>query len=195
MSVLSYSAAGVVSSTLIGLLLGWIGKLLLCRPPIDRRFYLLFVGVFSLALAAREVGWIEFSLLERKRQTEGSWVHQFGFVTASAMWGFHIGLGFATHVTFGGFWILVAVAVAGGDPIRGAMLMLFYWLGRIIPVWCAPVLLPANSDPQCLLEVVVANRFTCHHVTSLALIWCSAMTVVDGFGGFATVFHPATIGH
>lgn len=98
----------------------------------------LVVGVSSLVLVVRELGWISFPLPSRRRQTERTWASQFGFRAAAIMWGFDIGLGFSTWVHYGGFWMVVAVIIAAGDSGYGAVLLGSYWLGRALPVWFSP---------------------------------------------------------
>lgn len=139
-------------------------------------FYL--IGFLSLVLATREWGWISFHLPERKRQTEKFWVHEFGFVMASAMWGLHIGLGFATRVTYGGFWILVAVALALGDPVYSTVLMLAYWLGRVLPVWVAPALLDSSSAAINLPETISDQRLVYHRTVGFSLVWSAVVIVL-----------------
>lgn len=159
------------------MLLGAIGSQFGGTAPGGTASYL--IGCLGLALAAREWGWIVFPLPERKRQTEKFWVHKFGYVMASAMWGIHIGLGFATRITYGGFWLLVAVALALGDPLYGATLMLVYWLGRALPVWVAPVLIGADSDDVTNLpETVLDHRRVYHRVVGLALVWSTVVTIL-----------------
>ncbi len=174
-SALAYTLAGCISATLVGLALGTIGR------PLSGvigggAFY--FISVLSLLLAAREFGWIDFRLPERTLQTEKVWVREFGFITASAMWGLHIGLGFATQITYGGFWVLVTVCIATGDPIYGAVVMLTYWLGRALPVWLAPALTASNLNAIELSETIFANRVLYHRVVGVGLMWSAVVTAL-----------------
>jgi cytochrome c biogenesis protein CcdA len=139
-------------------------------------FYL--IAFLGLVLAAREWGWVSFRLPERKRQTEKFWAHDFGFVMASAMWGLHIGLGFATRVTYGGFWVLVTVALALGDPLYGAVLMLVYWLGRVLPVWAGPALSRSDSEAVDLSESAWEHRPVYNRIVGVTLIWSVVITVL-----------------
>src|SRR5688572_20821144 len=93
---------------------GWLGGSATRGPR------LLAVGALALLLAAREWHWLTIPLPELKRQTEKTWAHDLGFVRASALWGFHIGFGFLTRVTYGGFWVLVALILALGEVGAGA---------------------------------------------------------------------------
>jgi hypothetical protein len=137
-----------------------------------------FFVATAIALAARELGWITFPLPERRRQTEKVWAHEFGFRMASIMWGMHIGLGFGTSVTFGGFWVLTILAVAMGEPLFGATLMLFYWLGRVLSVWLAPAILRQESDGSELHAALLTNRFIFRQVSGVSLLWLAGIGIV-----------------
>lgn len=92
------------------------------------------------------------------------------------MWGVHIGLGFATRVTYGGFWILVTVAVAAGNPRYGALLMLFYWLGRSLPLWVAPLLIKSDSDGNNIPERIWEQPRLYHRIAGIGLVWSAVVT-------------------
>jgi hypothetical protein len=132
------------------------------------------VVVLALVLAARELGWLRFRLPGRERQTEKVWAHEFGFVTAAAMWGFHIGLGFTTYVRYGGFWVLTLAAFAVGEPGYGAALILLYWIGRAMPVWVMP-LVWQGRDASELMESMSSNGALYHRSEAVALVWSAAV--------------------
>jgi cytochrome c biogenesis protein CcdA len=173
-SVATYTVAGCFSATLVGASLGWVGRLL--RWPL----LLWLIPAMALVLAAREWGWIHFRLPECERQTERFWAREFGFVMASAMWGFHIGLGFATRITYGGFFVLAAMVLAVGDPVYGAIVMLGYWLGRSIPVWLAPALWSAHR-PEELVITILDNRSKYRQLVGLGLLWSAAIAGLTAF--------------
>lgn len=175
-SVLAYTIAGCTSAAMMGTTLGVIGHQLALESFKQFGFYV--AGVIGLLLAAREWGWISFPLPERKQQTEKVWAHDFGFVMASAMWGFHIGWGFFTRVTYGGFWVLVAIALLIGDPLYDALLMLLYWLGRVLPVWVAPALLGSGSEAVELPDVIFDHSAVYHRMTAVALVWSALIAVL-----------------
>ncbi len=175
-SVLAYTAGGFVSATLTGMALGLVGRWLGVGAAADVPFY--FISILALIIAAGEWGWICFRLPERKLQTEKFWAHEFGFIMASAMWGLHIGLGFATRVTYGGFWLLVTVALAMGDPTYGSILMLVYWLGRALPVWVAPALVGPTRDATELPEAILEHGLMYHRVVALASVWSGGIALL-----------------
>lgn len=175
-SVLAYTLAGSLSSALVGTLLGWAGDWL---EGSQRRWLpLLVVGVLAFVLAAREWGWISFSLPERRRQTERVWAHEFGFVGASALWGFHIGLAFATRITYGTFWVLATAIIALGNPLYGAFLMSVYWLARTLPVWLAPTLNWSGPDSSQLPREILATGWLYQRLSGVALMWSGGIVVL-----------------
>ncbi len=135
-------------------------------------------GSIGLILAAREWNILSFGLPERKLQTEKFWAHQFGFVGASLLWGLHIGLGFFTRITYGGFWLLAAIALSLGDPVFGAAMMSAYWLGRALSVWVAPLLLRSETGSVELTEAILDHRDALRRISGAALIWCSVISVL-----------------
>jgi cytochrome c biogenesis protein CcdA len=161
-------------------MLGWLGDWVADRML----FY--FVSPLALLLAARELGFVRFRLPERKRQTEKLWANEFGFVTASVMWGFHLGFGFATRITYGGFWVLVMVAFAVGDPRYGASLMLMYWVGRVMPVWVAPAFLSPGQTDMELSDMIFADRDSLNGLVGIALLWSAGIAMLLAIAGGGT---------
>jgi len=166
--VASYTLTGGIGSISCGALLGAIGAV--TGHPTSGPLAMSCISAISLALAARERGWVRWDLPERKRQTEKYWAHDFGFPMAFAMWGFHIGLALVTRITFGGLWILVALAIMSGKPSLGAVLMLAHWLGRALPVWVAPRLLCDTRSARGETDVVGAEAAPYRHLASLGLL-------------------------
>jgi len=171
----------------VGVLLGAIGRALGGKPGGGKIFYP--IGFLALTLAAREWGFLKFDLPERKRQTRKAWAHEFGFVTASAMWGMDIGFGFGTRITYGGFWLLVAVAAGFGDPAYGGAIMLTYWLGRVLPTWLAPLLLTSVSDVMELPRVILVEGSLYHRLVGVALFWSGGLAFFAALPEYLRPFH------
>jgi hypothetical protein len=162
----AYTIGGSLSASIVGLALSLFGRWLgLARG--GATMYGL-IALLTLVLAGREWGWFSFRLPELRRQTDERWAHKFGFITASAMWGLHIGLGFATRVTFGGFWILVVFALVLAKPGFGTVLMLVYWLGRTLSVWIAPNL--TCQDPISLMLAIGSELNEYRMIAGLTLL-------------------------
>jgi cytochrome c biogenesis protein CcdA len=160
----------------MGAALGIIGKCVIGEAVRGPAFYI--TASIGLILAAKEWNVLRFNLPERKCQTEKFWVHEFGFVGASLLWGLHIGLGFFTRITYSGFWALVAITLALGDPVFGAVLMSAYWLGRVLSVWVAPLLLKPKTECGELTDAILGHRRVLHRISGAALILLSAITVL-----------------
>jgi cytochrome c biogenesis protein CcdA len=175
-SVLSYTAAGAASSIVVGAALGIIGRYMIGEAVRGSAHYV--TGSIGLILAAKEWNILRFNLPERKRQTEKFWAHEFGFVGASLLWGLHIGLGFFTRITYSGFWLLATIALTSGDPFFGAALMSAYWLGRVLSVWVAPLLLRPETTRIELAEAILDHSNVLHRISGAALIWCSAIAAL-----------------
>ncbi len=171
------------------MLLGEIGKRLTEYHGSSHGLFvkLYIVSVLSLFLAAREWGWITFTLPESKRQSEKAWAHRFGFVTASAMWGFHIGLGFATRINFGGFWVLVVLAIVLADPFYAAVLILLYWWGRALPVWIGPKFVVSVDEAADFPSYVLRSERLYHRVAGVVLAWLAAVIALSALIAHRTI--------
>jgi hypothetical protein len=163
----AYTVTGAAASGAVGALLGWAGERLGRWPAAGMAAW----GGAALAalLAARELGWLPFPLPQRRRQAEKIWYQQFGAVTAAALWGLHIGVGFHTRVRFSGFWLLAVLAVLGRDPLAGAALLVSYWLGRALSLWAAPRLLSLSGAGVEYLQAVESSARAQRRTHALAL--------------------------
>lgn len=172
-SALGYTFAGCIGSSIIGSFCGMIGSYI-GRGPTS--IYIL--ALYALFLAAREKGWIRFKLPQIRRQTEKTWAHDYGFVTAAMMWGFQLGLGITTYLTHGGFLLLLAASLAFGQPAYGALLITAYWLGRTISVWLAP-LFWRSDDLGELLDAILMNRQSYENSVSVGLTWSAILMLIS----------------
>jgi hypothetical protein len=170
-AVVAYSVSGAITSALVGALLGKIGQRLHSRAAV----YALLPVV--LALAARELGFLRFALPEWKRQTDPGWIRDYGFVMASAMWGFHLGIGFVTRITFGGFWALTLLALSLGGVKFGIGLLLTYWSARALSVLLAPVMFRMKDICDVSLAVL-DERLVCKQLAGVGLVWAVAITLI-----------------
>lgn len=171
-SVIAYTVSGLVSATVVGGGIGFIGYALTISPA------WWFIGLVALGVALRDWGLVRFRLPECRRQTEKRWAHNSGFVIASFMWGFHIGLGFATYVKYGGFWILTLIAIAWGRPDYGAALLGTYWIGRTLSVWIAPLLRNANDVGELMMTMVEQCGFLSTS-SGLACVALAAIVILE----------------
>lgn len=148
-NVAVYTIAGGMASTLVGAGLGLLGHWIV--PAQSTKMGTVVAIAVSTLAATREFGWISLPLPQWARQTQRIWGMRFHRTLAAALWGFDLGLTFTTRLTFSGVWFLAAMAIFSKDPAYGAALFTLYWLGRVLSVWLAPLLMwDANSTPQLL---------------------------------------------
>jgi hypothetical protein len=173
--------AGAVSSMAVGAALSLVGAALAHGGP-PRGAMVLAIGIAALA-AFREAGWITLRLPQPKRQTKDVWARVFSRPVAAMLWGFDVGLIFTTWFTFSGTWLLVVLALLGGEPAFGATLFLGYWLGRVLSVWVAPVLMEdANATPT-LLALIAQNSRALQLTHVVALIFSVAVLAAVAISG------------
>lgn len=178
----AYTAAGLVSAAGVGSALGWLGRACGARGWGEPALY--GVAGLALLLAAREWDWISFPLPERRLQTEQYWYQAFGHRLGAAMWGLHLGLGFATRINYGGFWVLASTAFALASPGYGALLLAVYWLGRALPVWVAPALFSKPAlEPERLLGSLLGDKTLYHRLQGAALAGSTILLVLLALAG------------
>ena len=166
----AYTAAGAVSSILVGAALATAGRLVL--PSEAWSAGVPIAVALALLAAARDLGWIWLPLPQPGRQTRGLWARIFGSRTAAALWGFDLGLFFTTRFTFSGAWLLVVLAILTRDARLGAALFLAYWLGRAAPVWLGPLLVSSARGTARLIDGVQSQYriFQLIHVVAVAFM-------------------------
>lgn len=167
MNVAAYTAAGSLTSALVGGALGLLGEAVL--PGHGGRAAAVALLALALVALARESGLVDLPLPQLRRQTDGWWAKALDLRPAAILWGLDIGLVFATWLTFSGAWVLAGLAFLSGDPRFGITLFLAYWLGRALSVWIGPLLAESATDTSRLLTTLFDQRrlFRLAHVAGL----------------------------
>ena len=159
----AYTVAGLFSSTLVGVLLNLIGSAL---PHPSVGVLMGLTACLCLSLVLREARVLKFRLPQRYLQTEKIWSFQFGYVKGAAMWGTHIGFGFLTVISHGGIYP-VAMLCALIDGAISILLLPLFWIGRVLPLWIVPFLLPDSSDGE-LIQIEVSRNTGMLRLVSVA---------------------------
>ena len=158
-NVTMFTLAGMVTSSIVGVLTVLAGRLIL---PDEFASPAAIVGIFvALLVIVREFEWAPIPLPQLKRQTEGAWARRFGFgsTVSATLWGLDLGLIFSHWLTFSGVWLIFVIALVMGDLAFGMALFIAYWLGKALPVWIAPLLMKEDTTvPQLMDEVVEHTR-------------------------------------
>ena len=163
----AYSLGGLATSYLVGIGLAFLGLLAESMSS----WLPLGATVVAVAMLLREVGVLRFEPPQCDRQTHKMWFAQFGHVTGAGMWGSHIGLAVATVITHGGLYPLLVLAVAHGTSY-GEWVLVAFWVGRVIPLWLAPYLMPYSRDGAEMSASILSSgaAFRTIAVSGLAMI-------------------------
>ena len=70
----------------------------------------------------------------------------------------------------------VAAMVVG--PVKGAVLLATYWLGRTLPIWFGGTLKEDQRDAPELLRLLLTNRTAYRHAAGSALLWAAGLALL-----------------
>jgi hypothetical protein len=139
-----YIVASLGTAALLGAALGAIGHLahgLICGgagctwlPPAAAWW----VGTLAIAYAAADLGLVRLPRPSLMPAVPVAWWRRWRPYGAALAYGAALGLGLTTRIHFGAFYVLCTLAVLGGDPSRGALLLGTYGAARAL------VLVPAS---------------------------------------------------
>ena len=174
---LTYVAAGAFAATVVGASLAALGRFL-----VPGGFRAVAVGVtilLAVVAAASELRLIRWRLPQPNLQTRRHW-GMFRSPIPEVLWGFCLGLTFATVFTFSGTWLVLALPFALGEPTFGAMVLLAHWLGRATPILVGPLLLDDAARTEDLLEDIErAHRmFRASNIIGIGLMGLSLVILL-----------------
>ena len=129
-----HAFGAAVSAGAFGAALGAVGSFL--GGPWGRGGMLFIAGIAFL-YAAREAFGLPIPIPDRRRQVPQWWRSTFSASSAAMLYGLGLGVGFLTYVRYGTLVAVSAVAVASGDPLAGAAIMLVFGLVRGLSVGVA----------------------------------------------------------
>ena len=132
------------SAALLGVLLGGLGALL--GAPWGRAG-LLALALVSALYAARELFRLPVPLPDLDRQVPDWWRTFFSPQIAALLYGFELGVGFVTYLSYGTFAAVTAAVFVAGDPMRGALLCGAFGFARGLSI-----ALVARPDPENMVE-------------------------------------------
>jgi hypothetical protein len=175
-----YSAAGLITSSLIGAEIGVAGLLLIPASPGLATALLLTVASY---VSLRELAFPRLPLPQWRRQTSEIWGKTLPPSLAATLWGLDLGLVFTTYLTFAGPWLVAALAFVGRDPSFAAAAFATFWLGRAATVWFAAAALRGRRIPTWQIsDAIVERRQAFRRINAVA----AALVVVEALA-FALV--------
>lgn len=128
---LTHVLGATLAAALLGAVLGGLG--LVSGAPWGRAGAFVVIAVAVLYFL-RDAGAVSVPLPERRGQVPSWWRQFFGPAVASGLYGVVLGVGFATHLTYGTFVVVCAGALVSGDPMLGAVICAPFGLLRGVVV-------------------------------------------------------------
>jgi hypothetical protein len=145
LALLLHILAATASAAVVGLAAGTLGYLL--GAPWGTG------GLIAVALAAalyafRELGGVPIPVPDRHKQVPLWWRTFYSPPVAGMLYGFGIGVGYLTYLSFGTYFVVTIAAGATGDPLVGAALTAPFGLGRGLSVALANLRAGSSSQPS-----------------------------------------------
>jgi hypothetical protein len=174
-AVLAYTVGGVITAASVGAIIGVCAWIVISSNA-ARFASFAFAAALASILALRELGAFAFQLPQVHRQTNKLWALDYGFVPGAAMWGAHIGLGFATVIRHGGLFAIGAAAFCVGSWSAVALVTAF-WIGRTLPLWISPSLTSNHADGGELMDLVRKDAAPYRHCAAAGLL-CATLALL-----------------
>lgn len=128
---LTHILGATLAAAALGSALGTLG--LVVGAPWGRMGAIALIAI-AVIYFLRDVGALPIPLPERRGQVPSWWRQFFGPAIASGLYGTVLGLGFATHLTYGTFVVVSAGALLTADPFLGAAICAPFGLLRGVVV-------------------------------------------------------------
>lgn len=181
----AYTLAGTFTGAVAGALLAGAGRALL--PPHAGHLAPLIgaaVAVLTLLVELYRPG--SSTLQVARRQTRAHWGFQSRHgIRAAGLWGADLGLLVTTWFTFPGAWLVIVLALSGRSVALGATLFAAYWVGRALPAWISPMLLPDPNATVATLDAIAAQHSNARRIHLAVLGLLATVLVVGAYLGNA----------
>ena len=150
-SVAIHTLAATVAAGTVGLLLGALGALV--GGPWSPEGPMV-LGAIAAIYAARELFRLPIPLPDRKAQVPAWWRSFYGPDVTAALYGFGLGPGFLTYLTFGTYAAVLAGSFIAADPLLGALISAPFGFARGLSILVGM----RATDEE--MSAVIADRLT-----------------------------------
>ncbi|MDQ4142852.1 MAG: hypothetical protein M3198_03755 [Actinomycetota bacterium] len=130
-SIVLHALGATVAAGLVGLLAGSLGAL--TGAPWGTIGWLV-VGGSALVYALREIFRLPIPVPDRHRQVPLWWRSFYSPPVTAVLYGFGLGIGYLTYLSFGTYFVVTIAALAGGNPLMGMVLCAPFGLARALSV-------------------------------------------------------------
>ena len=133
-AVAFFAFGAVVAAGLVGLIAGTVGMLV--GAPWGTAGWIV-IAVAALIYALREVLKLPIPVPDRHQQVPLWWRSFYSQRVTALLYGFGLGLGYLTYLSYGTYFVVTIAAFSWGDPLLGAALCAPFGLGRALSVLIA----------------------------------------------------------
>ena len=169
-SILAAACVGAVAGT-FGMLLGapwswgWIA-----------------VAAAAVLYAIREITGLRVPIPDRHQQVPLWWRSFYSARVSSLLYGFGLGIGYLTYLSFGTYVVVTAAALVTGNPLAGALISAPFGLGRALSVALANA--RAGEDQPSGIDRIddLAHTRWPHVVNGLTLVLVIAVSWASAVG-------------
>ena len=130
-AVVVFAIGAVAAAALVGLVAGTLGMIL--GAPWGTTGWVV-VAVVALIYVSRETFSLPIPVPDRHQQVPLWWRSFYSPRMTAVLYGFGLGLGYLTYLSFGTYFVVTIAALVSGDPLLGAALCAPFGLGRALSV-------------------------------------------------------------
>lgn len=144
-TVLLFAVGATVSAALVGLVAGTLGMVL--GAPWGTGSWIA-VAVAAVIYALREAFDLPVPVPDRHRQVPQWWRSFYSPPVTAVLYGFGLGIGYLTYLSYGTYFVVTIAAFVQGDPLIGAAVCAPFGLGRALSVVLANRKAATESRPS-----------------------------------------------
>ena len=133
-AVTLFALGATFAAALVGLIAGALG--MLAQAPWGTTGWIV-IAVAALIYALREFFELPIPVPDRHRQVPLWWRSFYSQRVTAVLYGFGLGIGYLTYLSFGTYFVVTIAAFVSGEPLVGAALSAPFGLGRALSVIAA----------------------------------------------------------
>jgi len=175
-----HAVAATLSAALVGAAAGAIGMLL--GAPWGTGGYIA-IAVAAVLYAFRELSGVPVPVPDRHQQVPLWWRTFYSPRVAGVLYGFGIGVGYLTYLSFGTYFVVTIAALTTGDVLTGAVLTAPFGLGRGLSVALANLRAGSPEHPSGIdsVDALAETRWPkLANATVLLVVAFTALLIVPG---------------
>lgn len=130
-----YTLGALIGGVLLGFGLSVLGALFFMDYNVRHTVYSTVTGVGSLLYASHELGLLQLPYPQVRRQVPDRWRYRFHPGITAVLFGFLLGLAYATYIPVSTVYIITLAATLRGEITFGIIAFVLFALGRAALLW------------------------------------------------------------